>query len=1049
VRIRIQNGGGCSVFAVAFHRLAWLLVIFHWMLVTTSAADTHFVSLSGNHVPPFTNWISAATNIQSAIDIATPGDLVLVSNGVYQTGGRVMAGSMTNRVVIDKAITVQSVNGPAVTTIRGNRIPVVFNGNAAVRCVWMTNGATLAGFTLTNGATRTSGTIATESSGGGVWAQSTNAVVSNCVITGNSADQNGGGAYSCTLYHCTLTGNKAGNTSGGAQQSILNHCTLSGNSANFGGGSYLCTLNDCTLTGNSAAFGGGAADSGILNNCTLTGNSATLWGGGTFLSTLNNSDLAGNSAGAEGGGTYDSTLNNCTLTGNSAQNGGGASLSDLNNCIVYFNVAFTNANFFDSTISYTCTTPMPAGPGNITANPLLATASQLSLNSPCIGAGISSNVSGADIDGEPWGTPPSMGCDEIYAGGLTGVLSAAINVSFTNIVPGFPVNFSALIIGRPTGSSWHMGDGVSTSNQPYITHAYSTAGIYTVTLRTWNSTHPAGVTAAVTVVVDTPRTLYVNLANATPAAPFTNWIFAATSIQAAVDAAYPGETVLVSNGVYQSGGRVVPGSTLTNRVVIDKPLMVRSVNGAAVTVIRGARDPFTTNGNRAIRCVWLAAGANLVGFTLTNGATRIAGDLFTEQQGGGVWAESITAVISNCFITGNSANERGGGAKDGTLSYCTLTGNRSTGTSGRGGGAGFFDKSGVLNHCVLIGNSANGSGGGVMSGTLNHCLLIGNSARFDGGGTFASTLYNCVLTGNSANEGGGTSGGELNNCTLAANTAHNHSGGADGGKLINCIVYFNTAITNGPNYTGSQIDYTCTTPLPAGDGNLSSEPQFVNLLTGDLRLQVSSPCIDQGINQSWMFETTDLDGNTRIINSTVDIGAYELVFEADLKAMLQGPYDTNTHLMSYPADVPTNAPYAADARSVVSIPSNSIDWVHVELRTDTNSAVVFARSAFLRNDGVLVSENGEPPVKLEAGTGTYYIVVHHRNHLSTMTAHPLAFTNRQITCDFTASAEINYGESNAVIQVETNIWALIAGDADGDGEILPVDELIWRTQKEE
>src|SRR6516164_1056440 len=87
-----------------------------------SAATTHYVDMNcTNPTAPYTNWVTAATNIQSAIDNGATqnGDLILVTNGIDQTGGRYYADSTSNRVVIYKSITVQSLNGPAVTTICG------------------------------------------------------------------------------------------------------------------------------------------------------------------------------------------------------------------------------------------------------------------------------------------------------------------------------------------------------------------------------------------------------------------------------------------------------------------------------------------------------------------------------------------------------------------------------------------------------------------------------------------------------------------------------------------------------------------------------------------------------------------------------------------------------------------------------------------------------------------------------------------------------------------------------------------------------------------
>jgi hypothetical protein len=161
-------------------------------------------------------------------------------------------------VVIDKAITVQSVNGPVVTMIRGAFQPGGTNGNAAIRCVWMTNNAVLVGFTLTNGATRAS------DYGGGVWCQSTAAYISNCFILGNAADAEGGGVLFGSLQFCTLAGNAA-SLGGGASGSQLTLCNVTSNRASVGGGVLLGTLALCQLFGNQATTFGGGVSGGTLD----------------------------------------------------------------------------------------------------------------------------------------------------------------------------------------------------------------------------------------------------------------------------------------------------------------------------------------------------------------------------------------------------------------------------------------------------------------------------------------------------------------------------------------------------------------------------------------------------------------------------------------------------------------------------------------------------------------------------------------------------------------------------------------------------------------
>ena len=112
-----------------------------------SKTVAHFVDLNGNHQPPFTNWVTAATNIQTAINISKDGDSVIVSNGIYSVGGANTPGfSLFNRVMIDKDITVESLNGAKSTII---------DGGGVARCVYVCPYGELKGFTLTNGIANT------------------------------------------------------------------------------------------------------------------------------------------------------------------------------------------------------------------------------------------------------------------------------------------------------------------------------------------------------------------------------------------------------------------------------------------------------------------------------------------------------------------------------------------------------------------------------------------------------------------------------------------------------------------------------------------------------------------------------------------------------------------------------------------------------------------------------------------------------------------------------------------------------------------------------
>jgi hypothetical protein len=189
------------------------------------AAVRYVNANSASPASPYTTWATAATTIQDAADVAVDGDELLVTKGVYRTGGRVIDGILMNRLAVTNAVLVRSVNGPEVTVIEGSRA-LIPDG---IRCAFLTNGAALVGFTLTNGSAAyifySNGLPTLAQLGGGVWCSPT-VVVSNCIITGN----NSSGAVGGTLNNCLLAGNSAWRRGGGASYASLNNCTLTGNS---------------------------------------------------------------------------------------------------------------------------------------------------------------------------------------------------------------------------------------------------------------------------------------------------------------------------------------------------------------------------------------------------------------------------------------------------------------------------------------------------------------------------------------------------------------------------------------------------------------------------------------------------------------------------------------------------------------------------------------------------------------------------------------------------------------------------------------------------
>jgi len=302
------------------------------------------------------------------------------------------------------------------------------------------------------------------------------------------------------------------------------------------------------------------------------------------------------------------------------------------------------------------------------------------------------------------------------------------NVSFTVAAAGVnPLGYQWFFNGNSLAESSHL-IGTTTPLLTVSNLQAGDAGNYTVVItNVWGA-----ITSSVaTLSLGTFR--YVNVNNPSPSAPYTSWATAATVIQDAVDAAGPGDEIQVTNGVYSNGGAVGPYQA-GNRVYINKPVTVVSVNGPSVTTIIGYAAPLVSSSGQ--RCAYVGSGATLAGFTLTQGRAEFTTS-WLEHLGGGVWCGN-GGVVSNCYVFGNRAGENGGGIIYGKAINCLIAGNYS---KNYGGGASLCE----LVNCTIVGNT------------------IGSTPSY-GGGAYGCSTKNSIITGNSAANGPNYYSGNLDYC---------------------------------------------------------------------------------------------------------------------------------------------------------------------------------------------------------------------------------------------------------------------------------------------
>jgi len=597
------------------------------------------------------------------------------------------------------------------------------------------------------------------------------AVFEGFSVTGGGRSNGGSGIYcegcSPTIVNCHIFRNISAypDPGGGVccrgADPTISHCVIYSNRSHEWGGGIWCyksspRIEGCAIVQNSAFYGGGgiACDNEcfpVIVNCTIFGNLSPWYGGGI-----------------DSGWKSSTLVINAIVWGNQQKDIEVSHGSIELRCCVYDGSVWSlGGEFID-------------GGGNISADPTFAKPPMpiphLSAASCCIDAGLEQGLQPTDIDGDPRVIGRvDIGADEYLD-------------SDTDELPDW---WELLYFSDPVASSpehdpdkdnfWNsdeylrgMNPIASSSTTFYVNGSLGNDG--------WNGvseTHLGG--------------------NIGPKA----------TIQAAIDAAFDRDEIIVAPGTYQE-----------NISFAGKNLHVRPASGRDATVIKSAgRGPVVTFGMGEGR------GAILEGFGITEGRAYSGGgfDCFRSSptirdcavyenwgamEGGGFYCLESSPFIERCEIYNNGTEERGAAIHcdkcDPIILSCDIYANQ----IGCCGPAGIYlrESGGLVADCKLHHNSSPRAGAIRCDDswtTFERCAIYDNTAGSCSGfllGSSPVTIANCLISGNVS--GGepavwcGASSPTIVNCTIFGNINLRGTGGVvlpefSTATFVNTIVWGN------------------------------------------------------------------------------------------------------------------------------------------------------------------------------------------------------------------------------------------------------------------
>jgi hypothetical protein len=497
--------------------------------------------------------------------------------------------------------------------------------------------------------------------------------------------------------------------------------------------------------------------------------------------------------------------------------------------------------------------------------------------------------------------------------------------------------------------------------------------------------------------------IYVNQ-NATGLNNGTSWADAYVDLQDAIGISAFGDEIWVAAGVYKpttltsrsisfsikNGTKIYGGFSGTEILLSERNVSLNS------TILSGEIGTGNAYDN-SYKVVYFSSVGNqtrLDGFTITSGYNNAS-------YGGGAVSVASSPIIANCIFQGNFSSEGGGAINHSTSGVLTLENcifNGNVGNTYGGGALRLYAGTVNITNCYFKSNQSNTYGGAIFVYNtivnIDKSVFAGNISETSGSainvydvGTL--NLSNSLVVGNFTNQDGvitsstssNTSPHTIKNCTIAHNKQANSTGFSlanavalnNEAIITNSIIYgnsspiqvlgtgltFNNSITQSASNSASGTALIYSNPSFILPGNVNNAPFDTTGL--DYRLGILSPGIDAGLNSN-AVGTSDLGGNTRILNNTVDLGAYESGF----------CNSTNTFSTSGPYTICGGTPISLSVNDATQILwSNGSNSNSISVSNSGNYSVIFEDVNGCRGNlsaTVTSSSNPSPTITFNSGS---------------------------------------------------------------------------------